>query len=107
MKKKLLLGSILAVFMLVTISFASAINTTNTQTTKKESPLYKIRIGRAISEKISQIFENIKTSFLGERLFYLPLFIKKINFVDEPTIYDTKGNNWCLDTTICTSNCDL
>ena len=69
MNKKIFLISILAVFMLVTISFASAINSNTTNVEKKESPLYRIRTRLAIGEKIGQIFKNI---FLF--IFY-PLFI--------------------------------
>ena len=75
MNKKILIISILAVLMLVTISLASATNTNTTNTEKKESPLWTIRTKRAISEKINNIIENIKTKFLGERIFFLP-FIK-------------------------------
>ena len=79
MKKKLVILGISAVLMLVTISFASAINT-NTATTieKTESPLYKIRTSLAIKEKIGQILENIKTRFIGERLFFIPFRLDRI-----------------------------
>jgi hypothetical protein len=73
MKKKILLVSILATFMLVAISYATAVNTTNS-VDKKESPLYGIRTRRAIEEKISKIVENIKTNFIGERIFFLPFY---------------------------------
>ena len=53
MKKKILLVSILATFMLVAISFAAAVNTNNSAD-KKESPLYRLRTRRAIEEKISK-----------------------------------------------------
>ena len=72
MNKKILIGSILAVFMLVAISYATAVNN-NTNTEKKESPLYGIRTRRVISEKITNIVENIKTKFLRERIFFIPL----------------------------------
>ena len=72
MNKKILLVSTLAVFMLLTISFASAINTNNTDIQREESPLYRIRTSRAIKEKIPNIIENIKTKFIGERIFFLP-----------------------------------
>jgi hypothetical protein len=73
MNKKILLFSIVAVFMLLTISFASAINTNNTYNERKESPLFRIRTRRAITEKITNRIDNIKTNFLGERIFFLPL----------------------------------
>jgi hypothetical protein len=70
MNKKILIGSLLAVFMLVAISYATAVKTTDVE--KKESPLFSIRIKRAIGEKISAIIKDIKTKFLGERLNFIP-----------------------------------
>ena len=73
MNKKILIVSILAVFMLVVISFASAVSTnTTTSINKKESPLYGIRIRRAIGERLGKIIDYIKTKFIGERIFFLP-----------------------------------
>ena len=72
MRKKILLVSILVVFMLVTISFASAINANNIDTEKKESPLYRIRTQRAIREKIGLVIGNIMTKILGKRIFFIP-----------------------------------
>lgn len=66
MNKKILIFVVLATLMLVTITFATAIQTTNTN--KKESPLYKIRTKLAIGERI----QNLKTKFIGERIFFLP-----------------------------------
>ncbi len=63
MDKKILILGVLVVLMLVTISFASAV-TTNTQTTRKESPLFSIRQGRV---------RNIVTNYLNrDRIFYIP-----------------------------------
>ena len=79
MDKKILLVCISAVLMLVTITYASAINTNDSDTTtnieKKDSPLYNIRTRLAIGEKISEIFKSIKSKFIGERIFFLPLFL--------------------------------
>ena len=61
MNKKILVVSIIAVFTLVAISFASAINTT-TPVKKKESPLFRIRNRRAIREKIGDLVRR----FIGE-----------------------------------------
>jgi hypothetical protein len=72
MDKKILILGVLVVLMLVTISFASAV-TTNTQNTRKESPLYNIRTKLAIGERIQNLKETIKAKFVGERLFFLPL----------------------------------
>jgi hypothetical protein len=72
MKKKILIVSILAVFMLVAISFASAVSTQTANTTKKESPLFRIRTRKAIGERLQELKENIKARFIGERVFFLP-----------------------------------
>ena len=72
MKKKLLVVCILAVFLLVVISFTSVVGYNTSKPIKKESPLFGIRGRRAIYEKIGDILENIKTRYIGERLFFLP-----------------------------------
>ena len=56
--------------MLVTISFAAAISNTNVE--KKESPLWILRTKRSISSKIGGLINNIKTKFIGDRLFFIP-----------------------------------
>jgi hypothetical protein len=73
MNKKILFGSFLAIIMIVAISFASAVETNTTDVEKKESPLYGLRTRRATTEKISNIINNIKAKFLGERMFFLPV----------------------------------
>jgi len=76
MNKKILSFSILALFMLLTISFASAINNTNTTNPiGKESPLWRIRTRAHIGEKIV----NIISKFLGERMFMKPFQLLKSN----------------------------
>jgi len=73
MKKKILALSILAVFMLVTVSLGTVGGSESTRSTEsKESPLYKIRNNKKVNERIGNILENIKTKFLGERTFFLP-----------------------------------
>jgi hypothetical protein len=67
--KKIVMISILAVFMLVLISYATAVNIRDVE--RKESPLYRIRAVTAIGEKVDRIVDNIKTKFLGERIFFL------------------------------------
>jgi len=102
MKKKVVITSILAVFMLVAISYATAVSTKTSETDAKESPLYGLRTRRAISDKIVNIVENIKARFLGNRMFFLPFqllnaprpaFIWKIdtNF-EECTMYPSMCN---------------
>ena len=63
MNKKILIVSILAVFTLVAISFASAINTT-TPVKKKETPLYKIRLLQAIREKGREILSGVSHFYI-------------------------------------------
>jgi hypothetical protein len=70
MNKKILMVSVLAVFMLVAISFATAINTTPAK--KKESPLFQIRTRLAIGERLQDLKDTLKARFVGERLFFLP-----------------------------------
>ena len=74
MNKKILVVSILSIFILVAISFATTVSSNTTKTNdKKESPLYRIRTRRAIRERLGRIIENIKTKFQGDRIFFLPL----------------------------------
>jgi hypothetical protein len=77
MNKKILMVSILAVLMLVTISFATAINTTPAK--KKESPLFGIKTELAIEEKIQNLRDNVKAKYVGERLFFLPFQFPRDN----------------------------
>ena len=82
MKKKIIAISILAVFMMVAISYATAVNTTNTE--KKESPLYRIRASLSGGRNLLNILENIKTRFLGGRMFFIPRLRLQINNPREP-----------------------
>jgi hypothetical protein len=75
MNKKILILSLLAVFMLVSISFVSAAEM-NTDVEKKESPLFGIRTAKAINEKIGRIIDNIRTKFIGEKLFFIPSVLR-------------------------------
>jgi hypothetical protein len=90
MNKKIMAISILAIFMLLAISYATAVSTTNTE--KKESPLYGLRTRRATTEKISNIIENIKTNFLGNRIFLLPIQWLK-NKLSEEVLWPTLGES--------------
>ncbi len=93
MNKKILIFGALTALMLVTITYASAVTTT-TQTTRKESPLYKIRTRLAIGEKIQNLKETIKTLFVGKRIFYLPFQLSRT----EPSISDLRATNKFRDT---------
>jgi len=87
MKKKIVMVSILAVFMLVSISFVSSA-VVNTDAEEKESPLYGIRSKQVISEKISSIINNIKSRFIGNRIFFLPL--QRTIVIRMPAKFDNK-----------------
>ena len=87
MNKKVLILSILVVLMLVTISYAAAVEN-KSKNEKKESPLYKIRTKNAIGEKIGKIIAFIKIKFLGEKIFLQP-----INYLIE-----RNGNKYEYDT---------
>ena len=75
--KKIAIIGFLITLMLLTISFATAINTNNsTNFEKKESPLFKVRTKLAIGEKIANIFKLIKIRHLklftySKRAFFI------------------------------------
>ena len=62
--KKIAIISSLAVFVLISVSFV-ATGITTTETTAKESPLYKIKIRTKLGDKIKEI----KTKFFSDRIF--------------------------------------
>jgi len=90
MNKKILTISILAIFMLVTISFATAINTNTTNTQKRETPLFKIRTKRAIGERI----ENIKIWFIRNRIFRIPILYTFYKYKSQNSLV-SEGNTYC------------
>jgi len=90
MNKKLLVVSILAVFMLVAISFASAVSSNTMSDEKRESPLFRIRIRKAIGERLDELKEAIKAKFIGERLFFLSFQWLK-NREDQPVSHRLAG----------------
>jgi hypothetical protein len=98
MNKKILVLSLLGVLMLVSISFVSSAEV-NTYVEKKESPLYGIRTRRAITENIEKIVKNIKTKFLGERVFWIPYHLFVYN--RQSLSYDTEVGY--MDTLCCTN----
>ena len=70
MNRNFTILSMLAVFLLVAISFSATVSS-DTTTETKESPLYKVRTRIAIGERVGNILEYINTNFLGERMFFL------------------------------------
>lgn len=83
MKKKIVVGCISLIFMMLAISFATAINT-NTKDEKTASPLYQLRTNQAVNKKTDQIKENIKTNFLTNRIFFIP-YIYEIRNIIKPS----------------------
>ena len=76
MRNKLIVVSLLAMSMLIALSFISAATkNSNIAVKEKASPLYKIRISKTLDEKIDQMREKIQTRFSG-RLFFLPNLFK-------------------------------
>ena len=72
MKSKLLVVSILAVFILLVISVVSVVGYNTSKPIRKESPLFGIRTRRVVKERIDEVIDNIKTKYVGERVFLLP-----------------------------------
>ena len=95
LNKKILVVSIIAVFILVAISFTSVVGLNTVKTAnKKESPLYRIRTRRAIGERIGKIIDIIKTRFLGNRIFFIPLQFFRNYYKDNDNFY-TKDTYYC------------
>ena len=66
MKKKLVIGCIGIVFMLMAITIVSAVETKTTE--NKVSPIFNRKLSKHMKEKISQ---NIQTNYI-KRIFLLP-----------------------------------
>lgn len=77
MKKKIIIGCISLVFMLLTISVVTAIgNETQIENNKEKiSPLFKIRTSQSKDEQI----QKIQTNLIGDRIFFLPFTLFKNN----------------------------
>ena len=101
MKKKILIIGISVAFMLVTISYATALRTTEVE--KKESPLFRLRAQKAIKEKINTILESIKTKFIGERVFWIHFRIFRIDNGNTPPSINSLGGKACT----CYDTCSM
>ena len=76
MKKNMLIVGILVAIMLVTISFTTVIGSNNNVENKKiSSPLFKIRMKKAVGTFFEKIKE-IKTNFLKNRFIFIPFSLK-------------------------------
>ena len=70
MNKKIMIGCISLILMLMAISFATAVNSSNTTVNEeKETPLFNIRTRLAIGERS----QDLTVRFLRQRTFFLPL----------------------------------
>ena len=73
--------------MLLAITFASVVSSNTTKSIEtKESPLFGIRTRLAIKDRIGDIFQCIKTKFVGNRIFFQPLvWLNFVRNIQEPT----------------------
>ena len=67
MKKKILIGSIIAVVILVLVSFTSVVGYNSVKSNVKTSPLFKVRTNRAIGEES----KDITCMFVGKGITLL------------------------------------
>jgi hypothetical protein len=87
MNKKTIVLSILAVLILITISLTTTVSSNTTDTEKKESPLYGIRVKQKITQRIGRIIENIDASFIREsRIFFVLPFYRFFQRNEDPAI---------------------
>ena len=108
--KKISILVILIIFMLFAISFANAVGT-KTTIKKKESPLYKIRSIKALSEILGESKEIIIARIFGYRLFLFDNFnFNQMANQGMPTgslfscyCYTVEPNTWKC--TFCQNNC--
>jgi len=98
MSKKLLLISLLAVLMLVSLSFISSALVIK-DFERKESPLYQIRTKKTISENVEEIVNKLNARFLGERIFFLPFV--RIRYTPQHSEYKAAS----CDYTMCLAFC--
>ncbi len=82
MNKKIIIGVILASFVMIGLTMASALDTQTKEKQKNlekiDSPLFKIRTNKFIKEK-NQDFENTMSNFLNKRIFLIPYLIEKLS----------------------------
>jgi len=96
MKKKIVIGCIGLVFMLLAISFGTAVDSNiSTKEEKTVSPLYQIRTNSAIRKKINDIRENIKINFLEDKLFFSQFSLFR-NDEQIKILYTAQCNSRCL-----------
>lgn len=97
--------------MLVTISMTTAVNI---KKEKKETPLFKIRTRESIKNKGDTIKEKIRSHFIYNRVFFVPLKIPLTKLIQKirnnfDLVSCTDCSYWTCDNTFCrhcTSNSD-
>ena len=94
----------LVIFMLVTISYTTAVSTNKTDIERKESPLYGIRVKLAVGDKINDVIRNIKVRFLGERVFFIPREWLNLGDFSERLSTNFKGDDTCSWPYTCSPN---
>ena len=85
MKKKILIGSIMAIAILIGISFTSAVGYKSVESNVNNSPLFNIRINRAKGEETKDISFNYITKEItlpfpkrNNKTILFLLFIKEL-----------------------------
>ena len=78
MKKIILIVGTISILMLLTTSFVSVVGSNPATRESKESPLFKVRAQKALSIKLGNILEQIKTRFLGERIYMVPFSLMSL-----------------------------
>jgi len=92
MNKKMVVGSLSIVLLIISLSFISvAISDTTKQ---NESPLYKIRTKKAIGDNFRELMENIRSNYLDEKNFLIFSWLKfdEIDKISSPTAHRSCGS---------------
>lgn len=103
MNEKIVIATILTIFMLTIISLTTATNMQKIESTEKKiSPLYKIRTEKAIGSKLEWIINRIHTRFVNGRLY--------LN-IENPKFFryrlENTGYTDCPTTVVCTCQCTI
>ena len=94
MKKKIVIGCIIIIFMLVTISLVTAVNIPSKKTEQKNSPLFEIRAKKAVNnENTKDLVKIVFKRCFTQRIFLTPLKFSYINTWSEDC---TSGGLGCI-----------
>ena len=107
MNRKIIIGVILASFIMIGVGLVSAVNTQTREKQKElekiDSPLFKIRTGNALTEEKTTMknkIRNIITNFLENRIF-LRL---RSSFGENTGLFTSKGSPSQCSTCQCQTN---